>query len=200
MIKAVFFDYGGVLSQGGQSVGRDIAEILNIPHEELHFKDLHELFRRGKISTKEFFDTINKRHNGDGTLQEKLLSRPNFYQKQQKLYDMAQILRSHGIKTAILSNVYKPAATLLRQKGLYDDFDPVLLSCEVGLAKPDQEFYQIAIDSVGLVAGECLLIDDQDKCLGPAEVFGLKTIKFVDIDQTLEDIRSLFLEENTLKL
>ncbi len=200
MIKAIFFDYGGVLSQGGQSVGRDIADILNIPHKELRFKDLHELFRRGKISSKEFFDTINMRHNGDGTLQEKLLNRPNFYQKQKKLYDMADTLRSYGIKTAILSNVYEPAATLLRQKGLYDGFDPVLLSCEVGFAKPDREFYQLAIDSVGLVAGECLLIDDQDKCIEPASLFGLKTIKFVNIDQTLKDIRALLLRENSIEI
>lgn len=200
MIKAVLFDYGGVLSKGGQSVGRDIADVLGIPYESLNFNDVHEKFRRGQMSNIEFFGTINRRHDGDGSLEKKLLSRPLFYEKQESIYQLAEDLREAGIKTAIFSNVYQPSADALKAKGLYDGFEPIVLSCEVGFAKPDLEFYQLALDSFKLQPEEILLIDDQEKCLVPAGKMGMRTIKFTSPEQVITDVKNLFLQENKLEI
>ncbi len=200
MIKAVLFDYGGVLSKGGRSVGKDIADALNIPLKKLRYQDLNIQFRRGSITEDEFFDTLNERHNGDGTLRDRLMNNVALYQKEELVYDLAQKLRGKGIVTAVFSNVYKPTAEKLRSLGLYDGFDPIILSCDEGCAKPDIEFYQIAFDRLGLQSQEILLIDDQDKCLIPAKKLGIKTIKSLTAEQVVSDAEELFVQENNITL
>jgi len=200
MIKAVLFDYGGVLSKGGRSIRHDIADALGIADDRLDFLDVNDKFRRGKITADEFFQTLEKRHNGDGSLQEKLLSRTDFFQREDSIYSLASRLRKHDIKTAIFSNVYQPAADKLRTEGLYDEFYPVLLSCEEGFAKPDVEFYQKAINLLEVLPQEILLIDDQEKCLIPAREFGMKTIQSVSPEQVVDDTEKMFVNENGITL
>ena len=48
-------------------------------------------------------------------------------------------LRKLGLKLAILSNTIEPHAKALRALGLYDGFDKVFLSHEVGMHKPDAD-------------------------------------------------------------
>lgn len=200
MIKGVLFDYGGVLSNAGRSVKHDIANALGIADEELNFNDVNDKFRKGQISSEEFFDTINKRHNGDGSLKDKLLNNPKFFQKEEIVYDLAQRLRDLGIKTAVFSNVYQPSADMLRARGNYEGFDPLILSCEVGYGKPDPEFYQVALDLLGLPPEDILIIDDQDKCLIPARSMGMKTVKSVTSDQVVADVKALFASQNNISL
>ncbi len=200
MIKAVLFDYGGVLSKGGQSVKHDIATILGVSDDELEFDDLNIDFRRGDLSEADFFGTLNERYGGDGTLAEKLLENPVFYTKQEMVYDLAQRIKDAGLKVAIFSNVYKPSAERLRARGLYDGFDPVILSCDVGFAKPDREFYEKAIELLDLEPAEILLIDDQDKCTVAAEAFGMKAIKALTPEQVVRDVSELMKVENQINL
>lgn len=200
MIKAVLFDYGGVLTNAGRSVRHDIAKALGVADEELQFDDMNEKFRTGKINSKEFFAELNSRYKGDGTLETKLLDNPDFYRREEKIYHLAEELRSLGIKTSIFSNVYQPSADRLRQVGNYEGFDPLILSCEVGYAKPDERFYQRALDLLKLRPEEILLIDDQDKCLVPARKMGMKVIKSVSTEQVLADAKVLFAKENNIAL
>lgn len=200
MIKAVLFDYGGVLSKGGRSVKQDIADFLGVPADQLDFDELNDKFRRNKITSAEFFGTLNEKYGGDGSLEQKLMDFDIFYQKETAVYELAEKLRTQGIKTAIFSNVYQPSADRLRARGLYDGFDPVILSCEEGYAKPDTEFYQLAFDRLGVIPEETLLIDDQDKCLIPAQKLGMKTIKSITSDQVVKDTTELFTKENNITL
>jgi len=200
MIKAVLFDYGGVLTNAGRSVRHDIAKALGVADEELQFDDMNEKFRTGKIDSKEFFTELNSRYKGDGTLESKLLDNPDFYRREEKIYHLAEELRSLDIKTSIFSNVYQPSADRLRKVGNYEGFDPLILSCEVGYAKPDERFYQRALDLLKLRPEEILLIDDQDKCLVPARKMGMKVIKSVSTEQVLADAKALFAKENNMAL
>lgn len=201
MIKAVLFDYGGVLSKGGRSIRHDLADALGITDEELNFLDVNDQFRRGKITSEVFFQTLTSRHGGDPKdVEEKLLSQDDFFQKEESICDLANRLREENIQTAIFSNVYKPAADKLRAKGLYDGFDPIVLSYEEGFAKPDTEFYKKAIDLLQVLPTEIILIDDQDKCLTPARKFGMKAVKSITPDQVVKDIERILLEENGITL
>lgn len=99
-------------------------------------------------------------------------------------------LQEKGLINAVLSNVVRPVSMMLQRAGLYDQFDCVVLSDQVGLVKPDTTIYQLTLDKLGLKAEECLYIDDLAKNLIPAANLGIVTILASDdLDKTVTDIR-----------
>lgn len=199
MIKAVLFDYGGVLSPGGRTISGVYSRLLGIPQDEVDLADLHIEYRRGDISTEDFFIKLGEQY-GKVVTAEKFLEYSDIFVKNEAVYELAANLRKQGIKTGILSNVYELSADILRKDGYYDGFDPVVLSCEEGLAKPEPEFYKIAIERLGVEPKEILFIDDQEKCFPPANALGMHTIKADDEDQTVSDIKAVLKKENGLDL
>ena len=57
--------------------------------------------------------------------------------------------------------------------------DAVVLSCEVGSAKPSPEIYVTALADLGVAAADAVFIDDQPTfCMG-AEAVGVRPIQIV---------------------
>lgn len=204
MIKAVLFDFGGVLTEGGKQgfVGQTIAELYGLPYESVDIADLHADLRRGKSDAAQFFAEINRRYGHT-----KQITEAQFLEKtvaacvpSPKLYDLASRIRDHGIKTAIFSNIFKVNARLLEKEGWYKGFAPLFLSCDEGFAKPDIEMYELAVQRLGIHPQEILLIDDQEKCLPPAKKLGMHTIQAISPEQTVADTEALLKAHNQIEL
>lgn len=204
MIRVVLFDFGGVLTESGKRgfIGQTIAELYGISPESIDIGDLHADLRRGKSSEAIFFEKLNQRY-GD----KKQVTQAMFMDKvhqafspSPKVYDLAKRLRSHGIQTAILSNIFDMNAQLLRKQGWYDGFDPLLLSCDEGFAKPDPEIYEVTVERLGVKPEEILFIDDQEKCLPPATKLGMHTIRAVSPEQIIADTEVLIQDMNGITL
>lgn len=187
------------MSKGGRSIRQDAADALGIGIEQLDFTDINDLFLRGKITKEDFFKELEARNGGKDS-EEHLLEHNDFYDREESVYELAQRIRSEGIPTGIFSNVYQPAADKLRELGNYHDFDPVILSCEVGNAKPDIQIYTLVLELLGLNPGEILFIDDKDRYLEPAISMGFKYVKSVSPDQVIRDVEKALLEENRITL
>jgi putative hydrolase of the HAD superfamily len=199
MIKAVLFDYGGVLSPGGKTLTHIYAQLLGIPAEAVNLGELHRKFRRGDISAEDFFIELSQQY-GKPVTAEEFVKYSDIFSKNQKVYTLAAKLRKHGIKTGILSNVYKLSGDVLNKDGYYKDFEPIVLSYNEGLAKPDPRFYQVAIKRLNVEPSEIIFVDDQDKCLSPAIEIGMQVIKAENEDQIVDDLKHLFKKDNGLEL
>lgn len=71
-------------------------------------------------------------------------------------------VRRRGVRTAILSNdPGGPGADPLRELGGGRFVDAVLLSGDIGVAKPDARSFSAAANRLGLDVGECVFVDDQ---------------------------------------
>lgn len=57
-------------------------------------------------------------------------------------------------------------------------FDPLVLSGEVGIAKPDPMIFQILLQQLGRSAEECIFIDDMPDNIAEAARQGFETIRF----------------------
>jgi 2-haloacid dehalogenase len=57
-------------------------------------------------------------------------------------------------------------------------FQSIVISGEVGIAKPDPRIFQILLVQVDRPAGECLLIDDSPANIVTAQALGFQTIHF----------------------
>lgn len=69
-------------------------------------------------------------------------------------------------------------------------FDLFFSSCFVGLRKPDERFYRLALDLLQAKAEHCLLIDDRAGNLEPASRLGIQTIGYHNASQLADDLAS----------
>ncbi len=199
MIKAVLFDYGGVLSSGGKNFRAAVAKLLDVAPGDTKIEQVSTKLWDGQITSKSFFQELSQLH-GKTITPEDFLAVSGIMDKNQRVYDLAAQLRQYGIKTGMLSNMYKSSADSLRQGGHYDNFDPIILSFEQTMSKPNPEFYQHAIDQLGVKPEEVLFIDDQERFLPPARELGMHVIKADSEDQIVADTKALFKKENGLDL
>ena len=85
-------------------------------------------------------------------------------------------LRSQGILIALVSNCAASTRPLLDHLGVIPLADAVVLSCEVGSAKPSPDIYVTALEDLGVAAADAVFIDDQPTfCVG-AEAVGVRAI------------------------
>lgn len=198
MIKAVLFDYGGVVKIG-HPLSMDIMEICNISKEELKKVEdkraqLVIQAETGVISDEQFWEEFSK-----------IISKPlpdspkNCEKLAKKIYretfvfvpeviGLVKKLKTQGIRTAVLSNIYKFEAEVIREKYGYKEFDPVILSYEVGMRKPEINIYLLAIEKLKVKPEECIFIDDKEKNLLPAEELGMKTVLARSPEQIVKDV------------
>src|SRR6186997_937017 len=141
MIKAVLFDYGGVLPESGKvgNIQRVLGQIYGIDPESIELGDLHYQFIRGLIDEQQFFGVLNSRYGKQVSADQEIFEAQSqgFFTRCQPMYDLAAKLRTAGIKTGILSNIYPMSARELRKRGFYDGFEPLVLSCQEHVAKPE---------------------------------------------------------------
>lgn len=203
MIKAVLFDFGGVLSEAGKrgSIRRIFGKVYGLDLDVLKIDDISQKMWRGQISDEAFMAEINRRHPELPVLTPDDFRRyMDAFERCEPVYDLVLRLREAGFKTGILSNVYGIGVPPLKKGGFYDGFDPVLLSSETGYAKPEKEFYQMAVDKFGVQPKEIIFIDDQQVCLDPAKAMGMHVILAQNPQQIVRDVEKLIVKENGVTL
>lgn len=85
-------------------------------------------------------------------------------------------LKNAGYRVALLSNVWPMSARIIKQNNWYDMFDSVYLSCDLGMAKPDKEIYDFAVQDLGADSRKICYVDDkQDNLTYPAGM-GMETL------------------------
>ena len=96
---------------------------------------------------------------------------------------VVRALRHGGIRTALVSNCSHSTRPIVEALGLEHEFDAVLLSFEVGAAKPDPEIYREALERVDVVRPErAVFVDDQVRYCDGAAAVGLRTLLIVRDD------------------
>ena len=90
-----------------------------------------------------------------------------------------RMLRSRGVKTAIVSNCDENTRDLLVELGVAALADTLVLSCEVGAAKPAEAIFRRALGQLGVAAGAAIFVDDNaDFCAGAADL-GVSAVQIV---------------------
>lgn len=86
-------------------------------------------------------------------------------------------LKDNGINVGLISNWDCGCRKLLSDLGLADKLDPIVVSSEVGCAKPDRRIFELALQKAGVDARRCLYVGDNyyDDVVGASGV-GMRTI------------------------
>ncbi|MEV6874822.1 HAD-IA family hydrolase [Amycolatopsis sp. NPDC051128] len=107
-----------------------------------------------------------------------------------RFYDYLAAARERGVRTALLSNAHGASAEV--KNTMFDYFDELVFSGEVGVTKPDPAIYLIAADRLGLPAVRCAFVDDSAANIRGAVQAGMVGVHHRSVDETLVELNVLF--------
>lgn len=178
MITAVLFDVGGVLyADPGKQMHADIIRTLGVSEEAWNevWGEVYEPFSKGTLSEEELWMIVKEKLALTAEIPQNLFlnAHSNYFQPNKPMLDAVEIVRKKGVQVGILSNIYKPQADYNKKHHVYDGFSPVLLSCEVGMKKPEPKIFALALSQLRLPANHVLFIDDKESNVEVAKKAGL---------------------------
>ena len=196
-IRAVIFDFGGVLVRTEDRTPRNrLAARLGMSYDELNNlifdSSSSQQAALGQIGVSEHWEAVRAR----------LGLSPEAFQTVQaefwegdvldtSLVDFVRALRPH-YQTALLSNAWGDLRGFLEQKlKILDAFDQVIISAEVGLVKPDERIYRLAVERLSVAPGEAVFVDDFAHNVEGARLAGLHAIHFRSTDQARAELEQL---------
>ena len=95
-------------------------------------------------------------------------------------------------KTGILSNAWSDGRQIIAGKfALGDAVDDLVVSAEVGLAKPDPRIYELATTRLGVRPDETIFVDDFMRNIDSTHKFGMQAVHFRNREQAIADVRAL---------
>jgi HAD superfamily hydrolase (TIGR01509 family) len=104
------------------------------------------------------------------------------------LVAVLRAVREHGVRTGLLSN----ADGLWAPPAEWDDlFDAVVISGEVGLAKPDRRIYLLTAAKLDLPPGDCVFVDDLALNVRGAAAAGMVGVHHRSVGSTREELETL---------
>jgi len=196
-INSIFWDVGGVLLSNAWDRSQRERALEQFNLDEAEFTDRHEMLvsslERGKISFDEYLDrTIFYRPRPFAREVFKdyvfSLSQPHH----EVLAVAEQLARSGKYFMATVNNESKDLNQYRIQTfGLRDIFSVFVSSCFVGLRKPEEAIYRLALEVTQKSAENCCFIDDRALNLESARRLGMSTIEMHDVEQLRRELRKL---------
>ncbi|MEA3414175.1 MAG: HAD-IA family hydrolase [Nanoarchaeota archaeon] len=202
-IKAIIFDIGGVLQARTQT---------RFNRKELHLSGVHELVaKKLKISIDQYFDAIDSYYvkSIEGSISKKELlenlsrnlKTPRekieklYYKAYSKKFKQDKLLLStakklkKNYKVAILSDQWHLSKDAHYPKNFQKLFNPVVISCDVGIRKPAKEIYKLILKKLKLKPNQVIFIDNQAWNTIPAHALGMNTILHIDTKKTIQELK-----------
>ena len=207
MLRAVFFDFGGVVLSSPfeafnsyedrtglprdfirrvNSVNPDANAWARLERSELSPHDFDEVFARES-------EALGHRVPGADIL---ALLHGDIRPEMVRAID---VVKANGFLTAcltnnVLSTPENPSAPDAAKRAeiaaILERFDALIESSKVGVRKPEPRFYEIACETVGVTPSECVFLDDLGINLKPAAAMGMTTIKVTSAAQALAELAS----------
>jgi len=110
--------------------------------------------------------------------------------------EMVEAVRRCGqhFKTGLLTNNFVTPISESGYSALADVlamFDAVVESSVVGVRKPDERFYLMACDALGITPHQAVFLDDLGVNLKPARALGMATVKVTDTATALGELEQI---------
>ncbi|MBX3063159.1 MAG: HAD family phosphatase [Anaerolineae bacterium] len=183
-IKAIIFDYGGVLMRTAiPALGRQEWEArLGLAEGELerivHRSELWTKAQRGEISYEDYWNGVASKLRLAVPDVQRL--RTDYFRDDhldQSLIALIRELRNDGYVVGLLSNdTIMLEKTLRFDLNIYDEFDAVLISAKLGVMKPDEGAYYAILSLLNVKPIHAVFIDDNLNNVAAAHYLGMSAI------------------------
>ena len=194
MIKAIIFDFGGVLAEEGFKEG-----LMTIGKEkgfdpDHFFKILSELIYQtgyvtGSSDEHAYWNAVREKTGvtgDDKKLREEVLRRLKL---RPEMMEVVKKIKTSGFIVAILSDQTNWLDDLNQRTPFYQHFDHVFNSFYLKKTKRDPSLFRDICVQLGLKPEEILFVDDSPDNIKRAASEGLKTIHFKGVSEFEKEIQ-----------
>lgn len=204
--SSIFWDFGGVITSSPFEAFNKFEIKNNLPENFLRKvnstnpqSNAWALLEQSKITQMEFNELFFQESSdlGYGVDGLEVL---NLLEGDLRLgmVEIIKTLKKRGFTQACLTNNFIPdndnqpdMIDLNKKTEIFNLFDFVFESKEIGLRKPDQAFYDYVLEKVDTSPEKIIFLDDLGINLKPAKAMGITTIKVVSESQAKVDLENL---------
>ena len=206
MIKAVFWDFGGVITSSPfesfnkyeteKNLPKDFLRLINSTNSD---SNAWAKLERSEVDLDEFNDLFmdESRKLGHPIPGKEVIALLKGEVRPQMISALKSI-KDRLVLACLTNNIQamkKEFEGNVSASGKHDEvmqlFDFVIESSKVNVRKPDPDFYLLACKKAKISPDEAIFLDDLGINLKPAKELGMKTIKVIDPDVALDELQSL---------
>ena len=188
-VDTIIFDMGDVLVKGGHRLLFPTYGLTYGDKEHAVWQD----YKIGKCTEQEYWQRTLSGTKFQGHEEEftRIFREAHAKSNPTPAYELLKRLRHNGYRVPVLSNHGSEWAREVVKKLELEKFcDPILISAEIGLAKPDPEIYAFTLRAVerSEAPEKCIFIDDKSANVTNAMAAGIKAIKYIGIKPLEEEL------------
>ena len=195
-IKAIIFDYGGVLSTPGKidffckryatKLNKNPKEFMKLVKENWNKAQINKI-KSSLFWAKaaEFLEVDSEKFRRD------LL---NSFKFQEEVLIIIKRLKENYKLELLTNQIEDWLEEVIREHKLDQVFDVIVTSYASKIAKPDIRIFKETAEKLEVKPEECIYIDDLEKNIHPAQELGMKTILFKNNKQLISDLKKFGVE------
>lgn len=192
MIKAIIFDFGGVIVKSTSDVRfQNIGRAFGMTSDKVYeiYKDLKPKLYCDEIT---LMDVMLEMSIASGN------EVPDDYEEMflescgvRGFYSTKDIVRKlkDKYRVACISNISRVTAEYYMKEKQFEVFDNVFFSCDLGCVKPSKEIFSKALSVMELDANEVIFIDDKEINLPEAREMGIDCIVFESEEKLEKELK-----------
>ena len=192
MIKAIFFDYDGVLTRdktGSLTTNRFLSNHTGIPYEAVReaLQPYNAELNEGRKSYSDVWPAVCAALRR-ALPREILIAAFESTPVNAEMLAMAHDLKARCHVGIITDNKKERIEHLRRYQRLDEVFAPIVVSAEIGCTKATTAIFEYAVGCLGVRSEACLFIDNDESNLVAPAALGMKTVYF---DHDKNDVAAL---------
>lgn len=199
MIKAIYFDLGGVIVRTENREPRaQLAAEFGLTYEEMD--RLVFDWKGESTAARASIGAITEEAHWLNVVRALNLPQDQARRVQQAFFagdtidwNLVEFLREarKTYKVGLISNAWDGLRTWITSRKFDDAFDSLTISAEARIAKPKPGIYHQALDALGARADESIFVDDFIENIEAARALGMKAVHFRDAKQALTEVQKL---------
>jgi len=194
MIRAVIFDFGGVLAEEGFREGLRVIAVKNGLDPEGFFKTAEETIHEtgyltGMTNEKNYWTSLREKtgiKGSDEELREEILKR---FVLRAEMLEYIKKIKADGLITAMLSDQTDWLDEINGKTPFYHYFDFIFNSFNIKKGKRDPSVFRDVCSSMGIKPDEAVFVDDNAGHIKRASGEGLNAILFTNSDDFAKEMK-----------
>ena len=199
--KAIIWDFGGVITSSPFDAFNEFEEVNGLPKDIIRTinsenSDMNAWaqFESNSITIDQFDDLFLKEAKAKGfDIKGRDIIKLLKGSIRENMVSFLRELKS-DFKLGCITNNVKPSSeenTDNETKEAMSIFDHVIESSIVGIRKPIPEIYMMSCDALNVSPDQCIYLDDLGINLKPARELGMTTIKVIQPEDAIQEVRNL---------
>lgn len=199
--KAIIWDFGGVITSSPFEAFNQFEEANGLPKDIIRTINSENpdtnawaKFESNSITIDVFNDLFLKEAKAKGfDIKGRDIIKLLKGSIRENMVSFLRELKSN-FKLGCITNNVKPSSeenTDNETKEAMSIFDHVIESSIVGIRKPNPEIYMMSCDALNVSPDQCIYLDDLGINLKPARELGMTTIKVIQPEDAIQEVRNL---------